>query len=201
MPRTLGLSSIGQPESAQGDSRQPARATRQTLTAVIDAQAAKDPTTAYTSLRMAYAHMPMVANALTDGIIQQFPAKFGEALVQPAATAVMTDTMTMTGTESMTSTEPMTGTGMMTSTESMTIPGAITGTEMMTGPESMTGTTPVTSAAPTTAIMTAPMLRANLDMLLGEHVLLAASATEAAFRGRQDEFAAAAATSMATPKI
>lgn len=144
----------------------------QTLTAVIDAQAAKDPVTAYTGLRAAYAHMPMVANALTDGIIQQFPDKFTDdmaGVTSPDATSAMTKTMTMTDT------------------------GAVTATESMTGTEMMTGTESMTNAEAPTAITTAPMLRANLDMLLGEHVLLAASATEAALRGRQDEFAAAAA--------
>ncbi len=94
-----------------------------TLTAVIDAQAAHDPATAYLALRTAYAHMPMVANALTDGIIKQFPDKFGAAaMAQPGATAAMTDTMTMTGTPAMTGTGSMTGTGMMTGTASTSLP-------------------------------------------------------------------------------
>ncbi|MBA3943823.1 MAG: LPXTG cell wall anchor domain-containing protein [Herpetosiphonaceae bacterium] len=50
-----------------------------TLNAVIDAQGSKDYTGAYTNLRAAYAHMPMVANALTDGIVKQFSTKFTDA--------------------------------------------------------------------------------------------------------------------------
>jgi hypothetical protein len=48
-----------------------------TLTAVINAQAAKDPTATYTTFRKAFAHMPLIANTLTDAIAKQMPAKFG----------------------------------------------------------------------------------------------------------------------------
>jgi LPXTG-motif cell wall-anchored protein len=48
-----------------------------TLKNVVDAQAAGDQTKAYTNLRMAFAHMTMIANPLTDAIVQQFPDKFG----------------------------------------------------------------------------------------------------------------------------
>ncbi len=52
------------------------------------------------------------------------------------------------------------------------------------------------------AVMPAAMLRGVLQQLLGEHVLLASSATEAALRGRQAEFeAAAGARWMATARI
>jgi hypothetical protein len=48
-----------------------------TLKAVIDAQAAGDQAKAYTALRTAYSHMAMIAEALADGIVKQFPKKFG----------------------------------------------------------------------------------------------------------------------------
>jgi hypothetical protein len=47
-----------------------------TLKAVIDAQAAEDHTTAYTSLRQAVAHMQMIADAHVEAVVQQFPEKF-----------------------------------------------------------------------------------------------------------------------------
>jgi hypothetical protein len=48
-----------------------------TLKAVIDAQAARDQEKAYTALRTAYSHMAMIAEALAQGIVKQFPKKFG----------------------------------------------------------------------------------------------------------------------------
>jgi len=48
-----------------------------TLKAVIDAQAAGDQEKAYTALRTAYGHMAMIAEALAQGIVKQFPKKFG----------------------------------------------------------------------------------------------------------------------------
>ncbi|MGH6958871.1 MAG: hypothetical protein ACREE7_00155 [Dongiaceae bacterium] len=48
-----------------------------TLKAVIDAQAAGDQVKAYTALRTAYGHMAMIAEALAQGIVKQFPKKFG----------------------------------------------------------------------------------------------------------------------------
>jgi hypothetical protein len=48
-----------------------------TLKAVIDAQAAGDQVKAYTALRTAYNHMAMIAEALAQGIVKQFPKKFG----------------------------------------------------------------------------------------------------------------------------
>jgi hypothetical protein len=48
-----------------------------TLKAVIDAQAAGDQGKAYTALRTAYGHMAMIAEALAQGIVKQFPKKFG----------------------------------------------------------------------------------------------------------------------------
>jgi hypothetical protein len=48
-----------------------------TLKAVIDAQAAGDPARAYMEMRKAYAHMGTLAGALTDGIVRQFPQRFG----------------------------------------------------------------------------------------------------------------------------
>jgi len=65
----------------------------------------------------------------------------------------------------------------------------ITDATSMSGTESMSPT----MANPGMATATAGLLRANLDRVLGEHVLLAASATEAALRGRQAEFQAAVA--------
>lgn len=47
-----------------------------TLKAVIDAQAAKDWVTAYSSLRTAADHMPMMANGLATTIVAQFPTNF-----------------------------------------------------------------------------------------------------------------------------
>jgi hypothetical protein len=48
-----------------------------TLKAVIDAQAKGDQTRAYTELRTAYNHMAAIAEALAQGIVMQFPKKFG----------------------------------------------------------------------------------------------------------------------------
>jgi hypothetical protein len=48
-----------------------------TLKAVIDAQAAGNQVEAYTALRTAYNHMAMIAEALAQGIVKQFPKKFG----------------------------------------------------------------------------------------------------------------------------
>jgi hypothetical protein len=48
-----------------------------TLKAVIDAQAAGDQAKAYMALRTAYGHMAMIAEALAQGIVKQFPKKFG----------------------------------------------------------------------------------------------------------------------------
>jgi len=48
-----------------------------TLKAVIDAQAAGDQAKAYAALRTAYGHMAMIAEALAQGIVKQFPKKFG----------------------------------------------------------------------------------------------------------------------------
>jgi hypothetical protein len=46
------------------------------LKGVVDAQAAKDFTKAYTELRPAYAHMQMIADGLATAIVDQFPDKF-----------------------------------------------------------------------------------------------------------------------------
>ena len=105
-----------------------------TLTAVIDAQAAGEPVMAYGHLREAYAHMRMIADSLAGSIIAQFPDIFG---------------MDEMGMEQ---------SGMDASQ----------------------------------VVMSASQLRATLGGLLGEHVLLAASATDAALRGRTAEFEAAA---------
>lgn len=48
-----------------------------TLKAVIDAQAAGDQAKAYMELRTAYNHMASIAEALAQGIVKQFPKKFG----------------------------------------------------------------------------------------------------------------------------
>jgi hypothetical protein len=47
-----------------------------TLIAVINAQAEGDAPLAYSELREAYAHMQMIADALAEAIVQQFPAHF-----------------------------------------------------------------------------------------------------------------------------
>ncbi len=47
-----------------------------TLKAVIDAQAKKDYAAEYDAQHQAYAHMGMMAVALADGIVKQFPQKF-----------------------------------------------------------------------------------------------------------------------------
>jgi hypothetical protein len=93
-----------------------------TLKEVIDAQAAGDFTKAYTSLRAAAAHMPMIADAHASAIVKQFPDKFPGEADSPAAG-----------------------------------------------------------------------LRSGLNLLLREHVFLAAAATNAALGGRGTEFKAAAA--------
>lgn len=54
-----------------------------TLIGVIDAQAAGDATAAYNGLREAFAHMDMIATALTGGIVKQFPETFAGAADDP----------------------------------------------------------------------------------------------------------------------
>jgi hypothetical protein len=93
-----------------------------TLKEVIDAQAAGDFTAAYTALRAAAAHMPMIADAHAGAIVKQFPDKFPGSADSPPAT-----------------------------------------------------------------------LRSGLNLLLREHVFLAAAATNAALGARGTEFKAAAA--------
>ena len=81
-----------------------------TLNAVIDAQAAGNTDEAFTNLRAAYAHMPMVANALTDAIVKQFPDKFASAAAPAAGTTTAaTTTAGETATPAMPSTIPNTG--------------------------------------------------------------------------------------------
>jgi LPXTG-motif cell wall-anchored protein len=48
-----------------------------TLKDVVDAQAAGDQPKVYTSLRTAFAHMPMIGDPLAAAIVKQFPDKFG----------------------------------------------------------------------------------------------------------------------------
>jgi len=47
-----------------------------TLKDVIDAQAAKDLPRAYTAMRTASGHMPMIADPLAEAIVKQFPDKY-----------------------------------------------------------------------------------------------------------------------------
>lgn len=56
-----------------------------TLKEVIDAQATGDPVVAYTALRTAYGHMPMIADPLAAAIAAQFPDQFGEEMVAAEA--------------------------------------------------------------------------------------------------------------------
>lgn len=49
------------------------------LKAVVDAQATGDPTAAYAAGREAYAHMQMIADPLSEAIVQQFPENFADA--------------------------------------------------------------------------------------------------------------------------
>ncbi|MEZ4706822.1 MAG: cupredoxin family copper-binding protein [Caldilineaceae bacterium] len=135
-----------------------------TLTAVIDAQAAGDYPTAYMHLREAYAHMRMIADALTHAIVMQFPELFDMAEMDMGADANMMDHADMAGTADMNSMDHMNDMADIEAEE----------------------------PAAASMVMTAGALRAKLDLLLGEHVLLASSATDAALRGRQAEFEAAA---------
>jgi hypothetical protein len=48
-----------------------------TLKAVIDAQASKDQTKTFATLRTAVGHMQMIADPLAEAIVKQFPDKFG----------------------------------------------------------------------------------------------------------------------------
>ncbi|HEV8585867.1 MAG TPA: copper amine oxidase N-terminal domain-containing protein [Methylomirabilota bacterium] len=47
-----------------------------TLKDVIDAQAAKDPVRAYTAMRTAAGHMPMIGDPLAEAIVKQFPDRY-----------------------------------------------------------------------------------------------------------------------------
>ena len=57
-----------------------------TLKDVIDAQAAGDQAAVYMKLRMAMAHMQMVADPLADATAKKFPDKFGGQAIAPAST-------------------------------------------------------------------------------------------------------------------
>jgi plastocyanin len=57
-----------------------------TLKDVIDAQAAGDQPKVYSSLRMAMAHMQMIADPITDATVAKFPDKFGGQAITPATT-------------------------------------------------------------------------------------------------------------------
>jgi LPXTG-motif cell wall-anchored protein len=74
-----------------------------TLKDVVDAQATDDYAKAYTAQRDAYAHMSMIADPLTNAIMQQFPEKFGGSAAGGAPTtgdmANMPMTMPNTGAE------------------------------------------------------------------------------------------------------
>ena len=145
--------------------------------AMIIAQAAGNAQSAYMNLRTSYAHMQIIADILSDAIITQFPDQFRAELGDDLDHGAM-----------ITVTRMLTGTEMITATE------LITGAEVITAAE-MAARTAVTIAhtvktAP--AISSAPMLRSTLALLLGEHVLLTTSATEATLRGRTAEFEAAA---------
>jgi hypothetical protein len=47
-----------------------------TLKEVVDAQASKDPTRAYTAVRRAAGHMQQIADPLAEAIVKQFPDRF-----------------------------------------------------------------------------------------------------------------------------
>jgi hypothetical protein len=47
-----------------------------TLKDVIDAQASRDPVRAYTAMRTAAGHMPMIADPLAEAIVKQFPDRY-----------------------------------------------------------------------------------------------------------------------------
>jgi plastocyanin len=57
-----------------------------TLKEVIDAQAAGDNPAVYSKLRMAMAHMQMVADPLADATAKKFPNTFGGQAITPAST-------------------------------------------------------------------------------------------------------------------
>ena len=57
-----------------------------TLKDVVDAQAAGDNPAVYSNLRMAMAHMQMVADPLADATAKKFPEKFGGQAITPAST-------------------------------------------------------------------------------------------------------------------
>jgi plastocyanin len=57
-----------------------------TLKDVIDAQAAGDQPAVYAKLRMAMAHMQMVADPVVDATAKKFPDKFGGQAISPAST-------------------------------------------------------------------------------------------------------------------
>ncbi len=144
-----------------------------TLRTVINAQAAGDAQTAYINLRASYAHMQTIADLLSDAIIIQFPSQFGAQLDESMnAEAIITATATTIGTEI--------GTEMSMSTELMTATAIVS--------ETARTMDHAVVAAPATS--SAQQLRSTLALLLGEHVLLAASATDASLRGRTAEFEA-----------
>ncbi len=62
-----------------------------TLKDVVDAQASDDYARAYPALRSSYAHMSMIADPLTNAIVQQFPDRFGSTAAGAATTTDMTN--------------------------------------------------------------------------------------------------------------
>ena len=47
-----------------------------TLKTVVDAQASKEPAKAFDGIRLAAAHMQMIADPLAETIVKQFPDRF-----------------------------------------------------------------------------------------------------------------------------
>lgn len=139
-----------------------------TLTAVIDALAAKDAVATYGELRAAYAHMRMIADPLAAAITTQFPEQFGIATGEASTDDDHMHTMDDSGDEAM---------NVMAEASAETLAAEVS----------------ATAGDAVQPLMSAGLLRSTLRNLLGEHTLLTASAADAFLRGRTAEFEAAAA--------
>jgi len=154
---------------------------------LINAQAAADGAVVYQQLRASYAHMQTIADIFSDAIIIQFPSQFGGAPHEDMPQAAM-----------ITATEMISGIEMM-KVELIAASEMTTASAVISDSETRLGIDMVLAAAATMdhAVAAAPItnsaaqLRSTLALLLGEHVLLVASATDATLRGRTPEFEAA----------
>lgn len=134
----------------------------QSMVEIIDAQVTGEPTQVYVKLQQEYRQMVLIGDMLTTAVVAQFPQRFLETA--PAATQAAN-----TQEPAALATNPL---------------QASSGLPIITKMAQFFQLPPPSMAA--------GLLRARLDNLLGEFVLLETSATEAILRNRQADASAAA---------